>query len=387
MSQKIKLVDVADFKEKLSILSTNVVKPINGSGELILWCDKGLLFVFAESGSNFGFFWTKVDDRWISPYYKVLQSLAVKSASFLDANEETFLEFTDDGYIVFDSNSLHLAMRAGHAEKPKRDAGAAEVEFDLTHEEIRHIQKKVVPSVGVKDSGREGVGFVVRDGVATINATNNHTLSQFRLNSQTKDFNVCTQPAAWNAAFGNHGNLHYKVNEKTVVVTGDGFSFMFLNFTYGLPNYEEMLQSLNLECVIRLEGRAFRKAVNSLLMLAGTRDENFIEMHFHEDTVTFYTVDKELGYIRSDVPYAVDDDNIRSLLNGKKVAFQSDPFEKGVKATEGEDVVTIYLSNVANENGEILAPIKFTTKQNDNGEEVGLIVVAPIKVKAYHFEG
>lgn len=387
MSQKIKLVDVADFKEKLTILSSNVVKPINGTGELILWCDKGLLFVFAEGGSNCGFFWTKVADRWISPYYKVLQSLAVKAASFLDANEETTLDFTDDGFIVFDSNALHLAMRAGHAEKPKRDSGATEIEFDLSHEEIRHIQKKVVPSADVKDSGREGIGLVVHNGVTTINATNNHTLSQFRLNvPTTNDFEVPTQAAVWNAAFGN-GNLHFKINKRAAVVTGDGFSFMFQNCTYGVPNYEEVLRKLSLDCAVHVDGKVFKKSVNSLLMMAATNEENFIEAHFNEQTITFYTDDKELGYIHSEISYSVDDENVRSMLNGKKIAFQSGTFEKGVKAVEGEDIITMNLSSLADENGQILTPVKFPTKRNDNGDEIGLIVIAPIRVKSFHFKG
>ena len=322
------------------MLSSNVVKPRNSSGEVFVWVDKGRLYVYAIGDESRGYVWTEVSGDWDkdeSPKFTVLQVFMTKAVAMLLDDEDAWLVFDENELCMkICSKSINFSFRAVRKKFDNDKEVSPLAEFSIPSDIMKDVQKKVVPCSKkvMKDPNRpDSVDIVAENGCVTVNATNGTRMATLTMPTTTtaKDFHILTPPALWNlAGAAQSGSIHLKLYENEIAIYGDKFSYKFRNYNGPMVNYKLPLNN-SFEVSIQADKEKLLQALRAVQLVACTLDNHFMELHFEGNEMCFFASDKGVGTTVARVPFVSSE---ASRLNQKSIVCNNEYFLDAVSASE-----------------------------------------------------
>lgn len=371
--KKVIISNVSDLRDKMSVLSRNVVKPAAIDGLCTIYCSKDQLLICAAGIGSFGYVMTQTEDKWDSPLYLVSQKYLADMATLLPVNQKAVFKFEDQGIITVESEdeTVKFQLRAGHTKNalPKLCKDEVVSSFELDSSMIDAIQRKVLPSADT-DGNFNSVGLVAKKGEGiSLYATNRYTIAQLHTKIiAEKDIAITTPVAAWTltAKKLDDESLHYDVTKKFTFVTGAGYRFAFNNLEFKLPPFEAALNKVITDTVVNINKDELTSALKRMSLLANVgKEPNPIELHFSKNEITFFTKSETLGTVKAKIPHN------NPAMEGKRIAFILNTLEKGIDASE--NIVKLKVS--INATKFDLSAVKFDTS------ECSQMMISPTRIK------
>ena len=379
--EKVEIKNVQQFKELLSTLERNVVPPKffgdEALGDILLWCDKGTLFVFSTGAGNHGYIYTPITGKWVSPVYRTLQQLICKAFAVIPNDASSVeLSFNDDATIGIRSGEIYFSLRAGHGEKPKFNVNKPIAEFDLDIEQFKAVQKAVLPCVDndlKTPFGAVGLEFS-SNGEVVVNATNKYHLGALVLDAPVavpeETIGIGTSPMAWKITSSlKRDSLHMKITEQATIISGEGFSFLFGNLSQKLPNYAVAKNCL-FNVAVKVNKAEFVDALRAVQLMA-CASASAVILTFEDGKILLESEDKDFGRVKAKVAYRSED---AAFLVGKKVGISPLYLDHAVNATAGDDIV-VEFQRKDDDMAFSQAAMRFITS------EKGIMLVSPMRLK------